>query len=317
MRIAILGATSQIAKDLVRSFTAQKSYELVLYARRPNAVSLWLASIDLEGRYQVADFSEFSKDEHFDIILNFVGVGDPAQAVVMGTAIFDVTLHYDELALNYLRHHPQCRYIFLSSGAVYGSSFEAPADENTKAIIAINNLQPQDWYAIAKLYAESRHRSLAHMPIVDIRIFNYFSHTQDIETRFLITDIVRAMRDKTVLKTSSAYMMRDYLHPSDLHKLIEAILTSQATNLAVDCYSKEPVEKSALLKGLQQRFGLEYEAVQTADVINATGVKPCYYSLNRQAEQFGYAPQLTSLAGIFLEIKEMLLQSKLTNRTFK
>ena len=72
----------------------------------------------------------------------------------MGAAILDVTLAYDEMALKYVRQHPDFRYIFLSSGAAYGSGFEAPATVNTKASIAINSLKPQDWYGVAKLYAE-------------------------------------------------------------------------------------------------------------------------------------------------------------------
>lgn len=298
MRLAILGATSQIAKDLVQSFAAQSDHELVLYARRPDVVAQWLTHVGLAGRYAVADFAAFSAAEHFDAILNFVGVGDPAQAAAMGATIFDVTLKYDELALDYVRQHPECRYLFLSSGAAYGASFDAPVDANTKATIAINKLQPQDWYAVAKLHAECRHRSLAHLPIVDIRVFNYFSHTQDMEARFLITDIVRAIRDKTVLKTSAAYMVRDYLHPSDFYGLVSAILAAPATNAVVDCYSKAPIDKTTLLAALQAKFGLQYEVVQAAAGVNATGTKPHYYSLNKRAEEFAYQPRLTSLEGI-------------------
>jgi nucleoside-diphosphate-sugar epimerase len=305
MKIAILGATSQIAKDLVRSIEAHNSYELMLYARRPDAVTQWLSSIELKDRYTVADFSKFTSDEHFDAILNFVGVGDPAQVTTMGATIFEVTLSYDELALNYLRKRPECRYIFLSSGAAYGSSFDAPVDENSKSTIAINNLQPQDWYAVAKLHAESRHRSLSHLSIVDVRVFNYFSHTQNMDARFFITDLVRALRDKTVLNTSSAYIVRDYLHPSDFYRLINVILTSKPTNLSVDCYSKAPVEKSILLEACQRQFGLKYQTDKDTVGVNATGSKPRYYSLNTQAKELGYNPHLTSLEGIFLEIEKI------------
>jgi nucleoside-diphosphate-sugar epimerase len=301
MRLAILGATSQIAKDLVQSFAAQSSHQLVLYARRPDVVARWLTSVGLVGRYAVADFAAFSADEHFDAILNFVGVGDPAQAAAMGATIFDVTLKYDELALKYVRQHPDCRYLFLSSGAAYGASFDDPVNANTQATFAINSLQPQDWYAVAKLHAECRHRSLAHLPIVDIRVFNYFSHTQDMAARFLITDIVRAIRDKTVLKTSAAYMVRDYLSPSDFYGLVNAILASPATNAVVDCYSKAPIEKTTLLAALQTRFGLQYEVVHASAGVNATGTKPHYYSLNKRAEDFGYEPEFTSLDGILKE----------------
>ena len=306
MRIAILGATSQIAKDLVLAFSKQDRHELVLFARRPEIVMQWLTSVDLSERHAVSDFSAFSTGTHFDALLNFVGVGDPVQAAVMGASIFDVTLKYDQLALSYLEYHPLCRYIFLSSGAAYGSSFEAPVDKNSNATVAINNLQLQDWYAVAKLHAECRHRSLAHLPITDIRLFNYFSHTQDMSARFLITDIVRAIRDKTVLKTSSDYIVRDFIHPTDFYKLVVALLASPATNAVVDCYSKAPLDKPALLAAMQDSFGLRYEVITTSAGVNATGNKPHYYSLNTKAADFGYQPSLTSLESLFLEVNELL-----------
>ena len=306
MRIAILGATSQIAKDLVLSFAAQSNHELLLYARRPEIVSQWLTSSDLAGQYAVSDFTAFSADEHYDAILNFVGVGNPAQAAAMGASIFDVTLKYDEMALDYVRQYPNCRYIFLSSGAAYGSSFDEPVDVNTKAVIAINNLQSQDWYAVAKLHAECRHRSLPHLPIVDIRVFNYFSRTQDISARFLITDILRAIRDNTILKTSPDYIVRDFLHPSDFYKLVDTLLFSPAINVAVDCYSRAPIDKPSLLATMQEKFGLQYKVVQAAAVVNATGGKPHYYSLNTRAEGFGYLPALTSLQGVLEESVHVL-----------
>lgn len=306
MRIAILGATSQIAKDLVLSFSKQSNHELTLFARRPEVVTQCLASFSVSGRYAVVDFGAFSVAERFDAIFNFVGVGNPAQAAVMGAAIFDVTLKYDEIALEYVRQHPECRYIFLSSGAAYGSSFEAPVDANTKAVIAINNLQPQDWYGVAKLHAECRHRALPHLPIVDIRVFNYFSCTQDISARFLITDVLRAIRDNTVLKTSSDYIVRDFLHPSDFYNLVGALLSAPAHNTAVDCYSRAPIDKPNLLAAMQEKFGLQYETTEETASVNATGSKPHYYSLNTRAADFGYQAALTSLEGIVQEMQKVL-----------
>lgn len=306
MRLAILGATSQIATDLVLSFAAQSSHDLVLYARRPEVVSQWLTSRGLVGRYAFADFTAFSADEHFDAILNFVGVGNPAQAAAMGASIFDITLKYDEMAMHYVRQHPECRYLFLSSGAAYGASFDVPVNENTKAVIAINNLQPTDWYAVAKLHAECRHRALPQLPIIDIRVFNYFSCTQNISARFLITDMLRAIRENVVLKISSEYIVRDYLHPSDFYKLISALLCSPAANAAVDCYSRAPVDKPNLLTVFEREFGLKYEITQASNSVNATGNKPYYYSLNTRAANFGYQPALTSLEGLVKEMQIFL-----------
>jgi nucleoside-diphosphate-sugar epimerase len=307
MKIAIFGATSQIAKDLVCSFAVQSIHELVLYARRPEAVTQWLVSVDLAHRYPVRDFDALDKDADLNAILNFVGVGNPVQAAAMGASIFDVTLQYDELALRYVRRHPSCRYIFLSSGAAYGSNFGAPVNATTKAVIPINSLQSHDWYAVAKLHAECRHRSLTHLPIVDIRIFNYFCHTQDMDACFLITDIVRAIRDKTVLETSVDYIVRDFVGPDDFYQLINVMITTPAINVAIDCYSKAPIDKPALLATMQANFGLQYKMTESATRVNATGSKSHYYSVNRRAGDFGYLPRYSTVECLLIEIKLSML----------
>jgi nucleoside-diphosphate-sugar epimerase len=307
MKIAILGATSQIARDLIVSFSAAEDTHLHLFARRPNEVTKWLASVGLTGRYPVDEFSGFARHE-FETVINFVGVGNPAQAVAMGNSIFEVTLRFDEMVLDYLQVHPACRYLFLSSGAAYGSNFNEPAKRDTPAIVAINDLASHEWYGVAKLHAECRHRTHPELPIIDIRVFNYFSRTQDISSRFLITDILRAIRDKAVLKTSPDYIMRDFLHPSDFYQLISSLLAAPATNMAVDCYSLAPIDKETLLKTMQEKFGLQYVITAATTAVNATGSKPHYYSLNKRAADFGYQPSLTSLEGILRETKSILDQ---------
>ncbi|MGB4192510.1 MAG: NAD-dependent epimerase/dehydratase family protein [Limnohabitans sp.] len=307
MRLAIFGATSQIAKDLVLHFAAQSNHELVLYGRRPEAIVQWLSYVGLAGRFEVVNFNDFNTHEHFDGILNFVGVGDPAKAALMGAHIFDVTLQYDDLALNYVRNHPECRYIFLSSGAAYGANFFTSVDEKSLSYVAINKLKSQDWYGVAKLHAECRHRALGSLPIVDVRVFSYFSHTQDMNARFLMTDIVRAVRDNTILKTSDDYIVRDFINPLDFFKLISVLLLAPAENVVVDTYSLKVIDKPDLLAAMKEKFGLHYEISQSSVSVNATGDKSHYYSRNTRAADFGYQPTLTSLEGIVKEM-QMILQ---------
>ena len=304
-RIAILGATSQIARDLIISYSGDENAHLHLFARRPGEVTKWLASAGLAGRYPVNDFSDFANCE-FDAAINFVGVGNPAQAATMGNSIFDLTLRFDEMVLRYLQANPACRYLFLSSGAAYGSSFSEPANRDTPAVVAINNLAPHEWYGVAKLHAECRHRSHPELPIIDMRVFNYFSRTQDLAARFLITDILRAIRDKTVLRTSPDYIVRDFLHPSDFYQLVCALLSAPAANTPIDCYSRAPIDKPSLLAAMQEKFGLRYEIAEAFASVNATGSKPHYYSLNTRAADFGYQPALTSLEGILQEAAAIL-----------
>ncbi len=305
MRIAILGASSQIARDLIIALSTVPDVGLHLFARRPDHVTRWLVASGLPNRFAVDDFLKFSTHE-FDAIINFVGAGDPAQAVAMGRDIFDVTLQFDAIALAYLKNHPDCRYIFLSSGAAYGSVFHEPASHDTQAIVPINNLPPSEWYGAAKRHAECLHRAHPELSIIDIRVFNYFSASQDINSRYFISDILRAIRHNAILKTNSNNFVRDYLHPSDFFQLINALLLTSATNDSVDCYSLAPIDKINLLETMGQEFGLRYEFTDSVDHINATGNKLNYYSVNHHASDFGYKPSVTSIDGIIKETQIFL-----------
>ena len=44
----------------VAAFSKQEGYELVFFARRPEAVTNWLTSVDLQGRHSVKDFAAFN-----------------------------------------------------------------------------------------------------------------------------------------------------------------------------------------------------------------------------------------------------------------
>jgi nucleoside-diphosphate-sugar epimerase len=305
--LAILGASSQIARDLIRAMVAVGRTSLLLYVRDIATTKAWVADHGLTDHCNVLSYENYDKIPH-DAVLNFVGVGDPRRAVEMGASIFEVTQRFDELALKGLIRHPGRRYIFLSSGAVYGNVFHEPVTAATASSIPINAINPQDWYAVAKLHAEVRHRAQSGLPIIDLRVFNYFSRTQDLSARFFITDLLRSIRDGEMLRVSADFMVRDFLHPQDFHQLIERVLAAPPTNAAIDCYSASPVTKSVLLQEMHERFGLCYEvAAPSATVaVNATGVKPHYYSLNRAAESFGYSPKYSSLAGVLQEAAELL-----------
>jgi len=304
MRIAILGATSQLASDLILRLKS-RPYSLTLFSRRPQDVAIWAVRHGLDA--PSLGYDDLAGGS-YDALLNFVGVGNPARAAEMGRQIFEVTQHYDQLCLRYCQDHPNCRYVFLSSGAVYGDAFSQPVTHQSSAIIPINAFGPSNHYAAAKLYAECVHRSLPDRPIIDVRVFNYISDSLDIESRFFIADILRAIRNGETLRTTDQPMVRDFLHVEDFAALITALLSAAPANMAVDCYSAAPISKQELLALMQDTFGLQYQIVPRPDVINASGDKPFYYSKNRQAEIFGYQPSRTSAAAILEEARKILMR---------
>ncbi|CAC9576592.1 putative dTDP-glucose 4,6-dehydratase [uncultured Gammaproteobacteria bacterium] len=307
MKIIILGATSQIAQDLILSFSKNKDYNFLLFGRNVKLLSKWIDDENLSDKCQVQKYFNFNNNQKYDVIINFVGIGDPVKAQNMGGDIFKITEQYDDMVLEYLKLHKETKYIFLSSGAVYGGNYQDPVNENTVATIDINNLKSTDWYTLAKLYAEAKHRALSNFPIVDIRVFNYFSHTQDMDARFLITDIVRTIKNKKVFKTSADNIVRDFITPPDFYHLVQSVIDYKPINTALDCYTQTPISKFDLLAELQQQFGLNYSIDKVVNIVNATGFKMHYYSTYKKAEKMGYNPENTALEGVIIEMKTALI----------
>lgn len=308
MKIAILGSTSQIARDLILSFYQNKSYSLSLFVRNIELMQTWLDDANLSEQCQVETYSDFNYKQIYDVVINFVGAGDPAKIQEIGGDIVRITEQYDNMALDYIKHNNQTKYIFLSSGVVFGGDYQDPVDENTNinANTSINNFGPMDWYATAKRNVEEKHRKLSDLSITDVRVFNYFSHTQDMNARLLMADIVRAIKDKEVFKTSPDNIVKDFITPSDFYNFIQAIIDFKPINMALDCYTRGPVAKFDLLAELEGRFGLQYEVSQSADIINTSSVKMNYYSINTAANSVGYSSEKNSIDGIIHEIDKYL-----------
>ena len=258
MRVAILGASSEIAKDFAHS--SRSEHVLYKYARRP----------------MYSPYTAFNcfHDYNWDAIINFVGVGDPDKIKALGPEIFNITDTYDQLALDYCKVHPECKYIFISSGAA---------------------ASPKNAYGAAKRRAELMHRYL-NLPIVDVRVWSYFSHTQDVMSSFFMTDVVRAIRDERVLRVSGANNVRDYCGPDDFYRLISGIFTAPPTNCCVDLYSKHEVDKFTLLNEINDKYKFGY-------VVNNDYGYDRYYPMGSTAEApFGYKPQKTSLENVMHEL---------------
>lgn len=305
--IAFVGASSQIAKDLILNFDRKSTNLLLFYVRDIDVAKNWIVKNNLKSKHSLHKYEEYGAIDH-DLVINFVGVGDPRRVVEMGASIFGITSKFDDLIMKYLPQNPNRRYFFLSSGAVYGSDFLEPADANSIAQTNINKITPQDYYATAKLHAEVRHRSQLANHIVDLRVFNYFSKSQNLTSGFLITDIICALRDNLTFTTTSENIWRDFLHPEDFFQLVCCILDAPPQNCAIDCYSAEPIDKMTLLKELDLMYNLNYEIISKniRTTRNFTGTKLNYYSKNRKAAEFNYTPMFSSLTGILTEISNIL-----------
>ena len=133
MNITFFGASSQIAKGLIRKFSKFTQNHLTLFVRDYDSFYQWLQTHQIsKNNCTIQEYSEFSNDAKIDVIINCVGAGDPAKALEISSSIQSTTKYYDELALGYLNLNPETKYFFISSGIAYGDIFSAPAKKYTQ-----------------------------------------------------------------------------------------------------------------------------------------------------------------------------------------
>lgn len=290
-KIAILGATSHIAKGLMLNFIQSKEDKLFLFARLPKKVKNFLEAHSLGLHRHIYDFKHFQR-EKYDVIVNCVGLGTPAKVKKASGEVFKLTEEFDNMILEYLQRYPNTLYINFSSGAVYS--------------ISVNDIKPEHYYGIAKLHQEAKHRALKKLNIVDIRGFSYFSRFIELNSGYFLTELIKSLKMKKTFITNPCDFVRDFIASQDLFDLICLIIKAKPFNGAIDAYSSMPISKFKLLDYFVKNYSLKYTINRGLKLTCPTGVKSRYCSSSRKAAGLGYKPKFSSIEVVAMESKYIL-----------
>lgn len=304
--ISILGANGHIAKGLTVEIAREGQHELILYSRQQDLVDNFLTDQHLQdSEVTVRHIDDFGSIP-CDVVINTIGAGDPKTVRNFGNDILAVTARYDDAVMSFLgKKNQDARYIFLSSGAVYGNG-AGPRKKDYQALPCPDFLpRPDSDYAQSKIIAETRHRDNPDLKIIDLRIFGYFSRYIDLPGEFLMAEIARSILHETEFVTGPGQLVRDYCVPQDLWGLISACISGAGNNMAMDVYSRGQVDKNSLLEMLKSRFGLNY-SIKGPDENRLDA----YFSESRTAERTGFHPQYNSIEGIVTELSAMVASWK-------
>lgn len=295
--VIILGGTSHIAKGLISRFLKQPDIRLEWFGRSAQRMNAFLDGERLSGKITVHEGYDGLSGIRGDVLINCIGAGTPDKLRTDYTLWFTVLEQYDDLCIRYLQQTaPSTLYIDFSSGAVYGHN----AGEKELRIDP-NGIRTADFYALAKIYSEAKHRAFAGLNIVDIRIFSYFSRYADPDSGYLMTDVLKALRDGAVLKTSAGDLVRDYVSPDDLFALIQCCIGQERINTAMDAFSSKPVSKQEILSAFGEKFGLRIETVSGGPAASPNSTASVYVPHDHSGGRIGYVPRHTSLDGLLLE----------------
>ena len=304
-KILILGATSHIAKGLIYNFNEHENLDMIFYARNIEKLKSFLGEIGYKKTENIIDISNLQK-KTYDVIINCVGIGEPEKLIQSGSEIFNISESFDQLVIDYLKKSKETLYINFSSGAVYGTDFTEPANIEKLTYINVNKIEEIDYYRIAKMNSEAKHRSLKDLKIIDLRIFNYFSRFINLESKFFISELIYCIKNDKIFYTTNNDMSRDYIHHFDLVNLIVKCIEFSNLNDVFDVYSLSPIGKMEIIKYFSENYNFKIKYNDDNKITNASGLKNIYYSENKKAENIGYLPKYSSMECIIEESKILL-----------
>ena len=301
MKIAILGSTGHIGKNLTYYFGKEENYELFLFTRDEKRGTNISVECELKNNFSIRNYNEFS-DSKYDVVINCVGLSDPAKIESSQGKILKTTETFDILTLEYLKNFSETKLINFSSGIVYGGEFSFPITDTVLIDETYNYKNIKSEYALSKINSEIRHRASKHLNIIDLRLFSFFSRFMDLESKFFMSEVVSSIKENKTLFTDNTNFYRDYIHPKDLFSYVKKCIYGDSLNDVFDLCSKRPIGKFELLNFLKEKYGLQYEINSRVKFSNPTGFKRNYYSESRKAESLGYKPEYSSIDTILDEL---------------
>lgn len=303
-RIAILGATSHIAKNLITGWAGTN--QLALFARSTDKAELFLIAQGLSA--EVLSLDEFGDNgDAYDSIINCVGYGTPEKVRAGGGDIFTLTERYDNRLRDYLHSHPSTVCVCFSSGAIYGTDHSEPIRDDAEFRIRLDSIGVADAYRIAKLNSEAKHRSWTGLSVIDLRLFSFFSRHIDTTSSYLVSDMVRAIKSGEEFATGTGDVVRDYIHPIDLRTLVGICAEARGVNTAIDVFSAASATKSEIIDAFRENFGLKVRYLDSTVHNSPTGAKGCYASASLRATNIlGFSPAYFSMDALLEEARELL-----------
>lgn len=302
MIVAILGATGHIGRALTYFLPKKDNIIIKCFVRNPSKMNDFLRKHAVGSEIKVCKIGDFLNDS-YDAVINCIGIGKNDIR-----ELFGLTEYFDNLVISYLSTHRDCKYINISSGAVYGNQFMEPAG-NKRTEIPPNDLSIKYHTTIIKLNSELKHRTFSDYYIVDVRLFSFYSRFLDEGEHYFMADILRAIKNDVPLITNDENIMRDYVAPQDLAEAVQRIMEADGANVAFDLYSTRPISKMEIIAMCQAEFHMKVQYSATSKAEAPSGEKINYYSTNH-GNCFGWEPKCSSRDTILQEMKGALFSAQ-------
>ncbi|MBW8359994.1 MAG: NAD-dependent epimerase/dehydratase family protein [Weeksellaceae bacterium] len=226
MKILIIGSEGFIGGHLKRFFSSKHevfSADIIQLDRSQNYFKLAAINSD----YEVV----FNKMK-FDVCINASGNGSVPISLTKPVFDFELNVTNTIKILDAIRvHNPECKYINLSSAAVYGNPVKLPIKETAD----LKPLSPYGWH---KLYAEQickEYFYLYNIQTINLRLFSVYG--ERLKKQIFWDLYQKCLHSNEIELFGSGTETRDFIYISDVINAIDCIIkdglfNGEAVNIA-------------------------------------------------------------------------------------
>lgn len=241
---------------------------------------------------QHTSFDTIFEKQQFDVCINASGNG--SVPISFNKPVFDFELNVTNTIklLDAIRiYNPNCKYINMSSAAVYGNPSEIPIRES----LPLKPLSPYGWH---KLYSENlckQYFYLYNLQTINLRLFSVYGERL---RKQLFWDIFqKTQRSQEIELFGSGRETRDFIYISDLIHAIECVImkglfNGESVNLASGIETEIKKAASIFCREINNNIKVNFnDIVRPGDPLN-------WKADISIIKTFGFSPLITIEEGL-------------------
>jgi len=232
-----------------------------------------------------SDYQSVFAQTQFDICINCSGAASVADSIQNPWRDFELNTRNVFLLLNAIRkHNPNCRFIQISSAAVYGNPQNLPVHEESQ----ISPLSP---YGYHKMLSENICREFFELYNIKIAIVRIFSAYGPGLKKQIFWDLNKKFSSSDeILIDGTGNESRDFIFIDDINQCIDLII--QKSEFEMDIYN--------VANGIEVRIS---EAVKVFSELFYKTYKINFSNQNRQGDPINWLADISRLKKIGYQAK--------------
>lgn len=219
MKIIILGARGFIGGNLVSYFLSKNCEVSGIDVVEATAVNYDYQKVSILS----SDFETIFNQHNFDVCINASGSGNVGHSLSYPLSDFEANTYTVSKVLDTIKkYRPLCKYIHISSAAVYGNPARLPVKETD----ALAPLSPYGYHKMMSELICKEYYYLFEVPVSIIRPFSVFGIGL---RKQLFWDIcLKLNNSNNITLFGTGNESRDFIHISDLMALVDIIINKSS-----------------------------------------------------------------------------------------